>query len=58
VTNLIGNAITFTLQGEIALTANTMIGDRENCLFGGANSYLAKPIKRELMGDELRCWLG
>ena len=40
----------------IALTANTMQGDEENCLAAGMNDYLGKPIKLEEIIAKLEKW--
>jgi len=41
----------------IAMTANAMIGDRDNCLKSGMNDYLAKPIEPEILLEKLETWL-
>jgi len=40
----------------IALTANTMEGDEEECLQVGMNDYLGKPVKLEELVGKLRKW--
>jgi CheY-like chemotaxis protein len=40
----------------IALTANTMEGDEEECLDAGMNDYLGKPVKLEELLARLRKW--
>lgn len=42
----------------IALTANAMSGDREQCLRAGMDDYLAKPFTQEQLGAVLEKWLG
>jgi PAS domain S-box-containing protein len=41
----------------VALTANTMDGDRERCLKAGMDDYLAKPIKVSDLTNTLQRWV-
>ncbi|WP_175404083.1 response regulator [Mucilaginibacter sp. PPCGB 2223] len=40
----------------IALTANTMPGDEEECINAGMNDYIAKPIKLEDLMNKFEKW--
>jgi two-component system cell cycle response regulator DivK len=42
----------------VALTANAMHGDRERCLAGGFDGYIAKPISRMELKNVLTHFLG
>jgi PAS domain S-box-containing protein len=41
----------------IAMTANAMQGDREECLAAGMNDYVSKPISAYALADTLGKWL-
>ena len=41
----------------VAMTANAVQGDRENCLEVGMNDYLTKPVSPQTMAAMLRKWL-
>lgn len=40
----------------IAMTANTMKGDREKCLAAGMDDYVAKPLNRETVFKLIEKW--
>ena len=42
----------------VAMTANTMTGDRERCLAAGMDDYIGKPIRRESLAGVIERVLG
>jgi CheY-like chemotaxis protein/anti-sigma regulatory factor (Ser/Thr protein kinase) len=41
----------------IAMTAESMKGDREKCLKAGMDDYISKPIRQEIVFDMIKKWL-
>jgi PAS domain S-box-containing protein len=41
----------------IALTAGTVVGEKEKCIQAGMNDYLSKPIVKQTLKDILEKWL-
>jgi CheY-like chemotaxis protein len=41
----------------IAMTAESMKGDREKCLEAGMNDYISKPIRREIVFQMIKKWV-
>ncbi len=41
----------------IAMTANAMAEDRDNCLQAGMDDYMSKPVKKDLIAGILTKWL-
>jgi PAS domain S-box-containing protein len=41
----------------IALTAGTVVGEKEKCIEAGMNDYLSKPIVKQTLKDILEKWL-
>lgn len=41
----------------IALTAGTVVGEREKCIEAGMDDYLTKPVLKDTLEDAIRKWL-
>jgi CheY-like chemotaxis protein len=41
----------------VALTAGTVVGEREKCLEAGMDDYLTKPILKDTLEKTIQTWL-
>jgi CheY-like chemotaxis protein len=41
----------------IALTAGTIVGEKEKCLQAGMNDYIPKPIEKENLKKNISKWI-
>jgi len=41
----------------IALTAGTVVGEREKCIEAGMDDYLTKPVLKDTLEASIRKWL-
>ncbi|WP_201093697.1 PAS domain S-box protein [Thiocystis minor] len=53
-----GSAVLDHAVPIIAMTANAMQGDREQCLAAGMSDYVAKPVRPGALAEALVKWLG
>ncbi|MBA6353634.1 MULTISPECIES: response regulator [unclassified Colwellia] len=51
------DSVLFSTIPIIAMTANTMKGDKEKCLASGMNDYISKPINPKLLEEKISYWL-
>jgi two-component system sensor histidine kinase/response regulator len=51
------NSVFFSTIPIIAMTANTMKGDKEKCFVSGMNDYISKPINPKLLEEKISYWL-